>query len=58
MESRKPQWGYRGGGPSMPNQGGQTGLGKDPNAMDVNKGRGGDRICYVCGKWSHMAKNC
>ena len=26
--------------------------------MDVDKGRGGDRTCYVCGKWGHMAKNC
>jgi len=30
---------------------------RDPNAMDIDKGRGGDRICYVCGKWGHMAKN-
>jgi len=26
--------------------------------MDVNKGRGGDRTCYMCGKWGHMTKNC
>jgi len=25
--------------------------------MDMNRGRGGDRICYVCGKWGHIAKN-
>jgi len=42
---------------SVPGQN-QTGPRRDPNAMDVNKGRGGDRTCYVCGKWSYMAKNC
>jgi len=26
--------------------------------MDINKGRGGDRTCYVYGKWGYMAKNC
>ena len=31
---------------------------RDPNTMDVDKGRGGDRTCYACEKWSHMAKNC
>jgi len=31
---------------------------RDPNAMDVDRGRGGDRMCYVCRKWGHMAKNC
>ena len=31
---------------------------RDPNAMDIDGGRGGDRTCYVCGKWGHMAKNC
>ena len=31
---------------------------RDPNAMDIDRGRGGDRTCYVCGKWGHMAKNC
>jgi len=36
----------------------QTGPRRDPNAIDVNKGRGGDRTCYVCEKWGHMAKNC
>jgi len=25
--------------------------------MDVDRGRGGDRTCYVYGKWGHMAKN-
>jgi len=51
--------GYRGGGGgNTTNRGGaQTGPRRDPNAMDVDRGRGGDRICYVCGKWGHMAKN-
>jgi len=31
---------------------------RDPNAMDIDKGRGEDRTYYVCGKWGHMAKNC
>jgi len=26
--------------------------------MDVDRGRGGNRMCYVCGKWGHMTKNC
>jgi len=51
---------YRGeGGGNMFNRGGaQMGPRRDPNAMDVDRGRGGDRTCYVCGKWGHMAKNC
>ena len=36
----------------------QPGLGRDPNAMDVDREREGDRMCFVCGKWGHMAKNC
>ena len=52
--------GYRGGGNgNITNRGrAQMGPRRDPNAMDVNRGRGGDRTCYVCGKWGHMAKNC
>jgi len=52
--------GYRGGGSeNTTNRGGaQTGPRRDPNAIDVDRGREGDRMCYVCGKWSHMAKNC
>jgi len=51
--------GYRGGGEgNMPNrEGAQMGPRRDPNAMDVDRGRG-DRTYYVCGKWGHMAKNC
>jgi len=52
--------GYRGGGGgNMSNRGGaQMGPRRDPNAMDMDRGRGGDRTCYMCGKWGHMAKNC
>jgi len=31
---------------------------RDPNTIDIDKGREGDRTCYVCGKWGHIAKNC
>ena len=38
------------------NRGGnQLGPWKDPNAMDVDRGRGEDRTCYHCGKFDHMA---
>jgi len=47
---------YRGN--TVSRGGNQLGLRRDPNAMDVDRGRGGDRMCYVCGKWDHMAKNC
>jgi len=52
--------GYRGGeGGNTSNRGGaQMGPRRDSNIMDVDRGRGGDRTCYVCGKWGHMAKNC
>jgi len=52
--------GYRGGGGgNMSNRGeAQTGPRRDPNVMDMDRGREGDRMCYVCGKWGHMAKNC
>ena len=36
----------------------QLGLARDPNAIDVDRGRGGDRICFICRKWGHIAKNC
>jgi len=26
--------------------------------MDVDRGREEDRMCYMCGKWGYMAKNC
>jgi len=51
---------YRGGGgENMSNRGGaQMGPRRDPNAMEIDRGKGGDRICYVYRKWSHMAKIC
>jgi len=36
----------------------QMGPRRDPNAMDIDREGRGDRICYMCGKWGHMAKNC
>jgi len=51
--------GYRGEGGNIFNRGGtQMGPRRDPNAMDIDRGREGDRTCYICGKWGHMAKNC
>jgi len=51
--------GNRGGGGNTFNRGGyQTGPQRDPNAMDVDRGKGGDRMCYHCGKFGHMARNC
>ena len=51
--------GNRGGAGNTFNRGGyQTGPRRDPNAMDVDRGRGGDRTCYYCGKFGHMAQNC
>ena len=41
----------------MQNNWREQGLERDLNAMDVNKGREGDRKCYVCGKWGYIAKN-
>jgi len=39
----------RGGG-NTDNRGNQLGPWRDLNAMDVDRGRGGDRTCYHCGK--------
>jgi len=52
--------GYRGGGGgnTFNREGTQMGPRRDPNAIDIDRGRGGDRTYYVCGKWGHMAKNC
>jgi len=48
--------GNRGGGGNTLSRGGnQIGPWRDPNAMDVDRGRGGDRTCYHCGKFGHMA---
>ena len=38
---------YKGG---HQNRGGQPGLVRDPNTMDVDRGRGRDRTCFICGK--------
>jgi len=48
----------RGGGNTFSRGGNQMGLRRDPNAMDVDRGRGGDRTCYHYGKFGHMARNC
>jgi len=50
--------GYRGGGNTFNRGGYQTGPQRDPNAMDVDRGTGGDRKCYHCRKFGHMAQNC
>jgi len=26
--------------------------------MDIDREREGDKMCYMCGKWGHMARNC
>jgi len=51
--------GNRGEAENTFNRGGyQTGPRRDPNAIDVDRERGGDRTCYYCGKFGHMARNC
>ena len=46
-------------GENMFNRGGsQIGPRRNPNAMDVDRGRGGDRMCYLCRKQSYIARNC
>jgi len=50
--------GYREGGNTVNRGENQLGPQRDPNAIDVNRGREEDRTCYIYGKWGHMAKNC
>jgi len=38
--------GYKGGGNIVNRGGNQSGLQRDPNTMDVDRGRRGDRKCY------------
>jgi len=40
----------RGGESTLDRGGGQMGPRRDPNAMDIDGSRGGDRTCYMCGK--------
>ena len=40
----------RGGESTLDRKGGQTGPRRDPNAIDIDRGKRGDRTCYVCGK--------
>ena len=47
--TQRTEEGYRGG--NTLNRGGtQMGPRRDPNAMDIDRGKEGDRTCYVCGK--------
>ena len=50
--------GYRGEGNIVNRGENQLGPWRNPNAMDFNRGKGGDRTCYHCRKWGHMAMNC
>jgi len=50
---------YRGGGGNMFNKGGtQIDPRRDPNAIDVDRRKKGDRMCYMYRRWGYMAKNC
>jgi len=56
------QGGFRGGqrgglgGDLRRREGGQGA--QDPNAMEVDRGWGGDRRCFNCGMFGHMARHC
>jgi len=52
------RWGDSRGGNTFNRGGYQLGPQRDPNAMEVDRGTGGDRKCYHCGKFGHMARNC
>jgi len=51
---RETKGGYRRGGNTFNRGGNQPGPQRNPNAMDVDRGREGDRKCYQCGKFGHM----
>jgi len=40
------------------NRGEQLGPARDPNTMEMDRGKEEDRMCFVYGKWGYMAKNC
>jgi len=51
---------YRGEGErgNMLNRGGtQTGPRRNPNTMNIDRKKGENRTCYICGKWDYIAKN-
>jgi len=50
----KMEGGYRGEEERNKFNKGKTQIGprRDPNAIDIDRGREGDRMCYVCGKWA------
>ena len=52
------RWGDSRGGNTFNRGGYQPGPWRDPNAMDVDRGTGGNRKCYHYGKFGHMARNC
>ena len=54
----KNEGGVRGGfsGDLRKREGGQ-GV-RDPNAIEVDRGWGGDRRCFNCGMFGHMARHC
>jgi len=50
--------GYREGENTFNRRGNQMGPQRDPNTMEVDRNRGGDRKYYYCGGFGHMARNC
>ena len=46
----------RGGGSTLDRGGGQMGPRRDPNTMDIDGGRGGDRTYYVWGSGATWPK--
>ena len=60
--NNRNQGGFRGGprgglgGDLRRREGGQGAW--DPNAMEVDRGWGGDQRCFNCGMFRHMAQHC